>query len=133
MDDNKLLPKLSQNLLKILSDEEYYDITIKNDGTLAHIKLPEILPEIFPIILRYIYIGRLFLEEYDISDNINILDAAKLFSDPTSFSKDDIDTLKNTLQQLIPFIRFYNLTSKEFSKEFSKYFLTWKFYLRIYM
>src|SRR2546430_13093008 len=72
---NKLLPKLSQNLLEILDDNEYYDITIevgndpyvkifrahmvilnyrspylrrilstnnkkKNDGNLAHIKLP---------------------------------------------------------------------------------------------
>ncbi|RIA79791.1 hypothetical protein C1645_41217 [Glomus cerebriforme] len=86
MDDSKLLPKLSQNLLEILNDKEYYDITIevgndsyvkifyshivilyyrspylkrilstnkkKNDGTLAHIKLPDILPEVFPIILR---------------------------------------------------------------------------------
>jgi hypothetical protein len=81
MTDNKLLPKLSQNLLEILNDEEYYDITIevgndpyvkvfrshivilyyrssyfrrilstikkKNDGILAHIKLPNIVPEIF--------------------------------------------------------------------------------------
>jgi hypothetical protein len=87
MDDNKLLPKLTQNLLEILNDEEYYDITIevgndpyvkvfrahmvilhyrspylqrilstinkkKNDGTLTHIKLPNISPEIFQIILR---------------------------------------------------------------------------------
>jgi hypothetical protein len=86
MIDNKLLPKLSQNLLETLNDEEYYDITIevgkdpnvkifrahmiilnyrspylrrvlstnkkKNDGTLAHIKLPNILPEIFSVILR---------------------------------------------------------------------------------
>ena len=85
MEDNKLLPKLSQNLLEILNDEEYYDITIevgndpyvkvfrahmvilnyrspylkrillankkKNDGTLVHIKLPNILPEIFHAIL----------------------------------------------------------------------------------
>ena len=29
MIDNKLLPKLSQNLLEILNDEEYYDITIE--------------------------------------------------------------------------------------------------------
>src|SRR6266498_916026 len=84
--DNKLLPNLSQNLLEILDDEEYYDIIIevgndpyvkifrahmailhyrspylqrilstnkkKNDGTLAHIKLPNILPETFQIILR---------------------------------------------------------------------------------
>ena len=87
MVDDKLLPKLSQNLLEILNDEEYYDITIevgndhyikifrshmiilcyrspylqrilstnkkKNDGALAHIKLPNIMPEIFQIILRY--------------------------------------------------------------------------------
>ena len=86
MIDNKLLPKLSQNLLEILADNEYYDITIevgndphvkifrahmvilyyrspylqrilsmnkkKNDGTLVHIKLPNILPENFQIILR---------------------------------------------------------------------------------
>ena len=86
MVDNKFLPKLSENLLEILDDNEYYDITIevgndpyvkvfrahmvilnyrspylrrilstnkkKNDGTIAHIKLPNILPEIFQIILR---------------------------------------------------------------------------------
>src|SRR5205814_4654286 len=78
MNDNTFLPKLSQNLLEILEDNEYYDITIevgndpyvkifrahmvilnyrspylrrilstnnkkKNDGNLAHIKLPYIL------------------------------------------------------------------------------------------
>jgi hypothetical protein len=87
MDDNKLLQKLSQNLLEILNDDEYCDITIevgddpyvkifrahtvilnyrssylrrilstnkmKNDGTLIQIKLPNILPEIFQIILRF--------------------------------------------------------------------------------
>ena len=86
MVDNKLLPKLSQNLLEILDDEEYYDITIevgndpyvkifrahmvilnyrspylkrilstnkkKNDGTFTHIKLPNISPEIFSVVLR---------------------------------------------------------------------------------
>jgi hypothetical protein len=86
MNDNKLFPKLSQNLLEILDDEEYYDITIevgndpyvkifrahmvilhyrspylrrifttnekKNDETLTHIKLPNISPEAFQIILR---------------------------------------------------------------------------------
>src|SRR5256885_1026649 len=87
MVDNKFLPKLSQNLLEILDDNEYYDITIEvgndpyvtifrahmvilnyrspylrrilstnkknDDGTLTRIKLPNILPEIFQIILRY--------------------------------------------------------------------------------
>jgi hypothetical protein len=81
------LYKLSQNLLEILNDEEYYDVTVevgndpyvkffrahmvilyyrspylrrilltnkkKNDGTLLHIKLPNILPENFHIILKY--------------------------------------------------------------------------------
>jgi hypothetical protein len=88
MYDNKFLPKLSQNLLEILEDNEFYDITIevgndpyvkifrahmvilnyrssylrrilstnvnnkKNDGSLSHIKLPNIKPEIFQMILR---------------------------------------------------------------------------------
>jgi hypothetical protein len=88
MYDNKFLPKLSQDLLEILEDNEFYDITIevgndpyvkifrahmvilnyrssylrrilstnvnneKNDGILAHIKLPNISPEIFQMILR---------------------------------------------------------------------------------
>uniref|UniRef100_U9U8R5 Kelch-like protein 17 n=1 Tax=Rhizophagus irregularis (strain DAOM 181602 / DAOM 197198 / MUCL 43194) TaxID=747089 RepID=U9U8R5_RHIID len=187
-----------------------------NDGSLTHIKLPNISPEIFQMILRYIYGGRLSLEEYDTSDIIKILVASselslqelithlqsflienkknwmeqnfnliyktsfendsflklqdfcteliskepeKIFnsinfislsekclisliqhdniqknviqvwehvlkwgiaqnpglpSDPSSYSKDDFITLKNTLQQFIPFINFFNLTSKEY-------------------
>ena len=85
---DKLLTKLSENLLEILNDEEYYDITIEvgndphvkvfrahmvilnyrspylrrilstgkkknDDRTLIHIKLPNISPETFQIILRY--------------------------------------------------------------------------------
>ncbi|GES76370.1 carbohydrate-binding module family 13 protein [Rhizophagus clarus] len=172
MDDNKFLSKLTQNLLEILNDEEYYDITIevgndpyKNDGTLVNIKLPNISPETFQIILRYIYGGRLSLNEYDTLDLINVLVAAselkpnKIFdsvdfstipekllvtiiqsdnrqiseiqiwenvlkwglaqnpelpSDSTNYSKNDFKSLKNTLQGIIPFIKFYNLTSKEF-------------------
>ena len=84
MVDKKFLPKLSQNLLEILDDNEYYDIKIEvgkdpyvkvfrahmvilyyrspylrrvlttrnNDGNLVHIKLPNISPETFQIILR---------------------------------------------------------------------------------
>ncbi|GBC02528.1 hypothetical protein RclHR1_04670006 [Rhizophagus clarus] len=244
------LPKLSQNLLEILNDEEYYDVIIevgkdpdvkifhahmvilfyrspylrrilstnkrKNDGTLTHIKLPNIFPEIFPIILRYIYGGNLPLEEYDTLDIIQVLIAAselslqeliiylqsflienkanwmeqnfyfvyqtsfkndsllvlqkyctdlmtkepdKIFNSPnfssiseknlitiiqsddlqmseiqiwehvlkwglaqnpelpsdiTNYSKGDFTTLKNTLERFIPFIKFYNLSSKDF-------------------
>jgi hypothetical protein len=45
----------------------------------------------------------------------------ELSSDPTNLSVDDFNTLKNTLQQIIPFIRFYNLTSKEFSDKVLPY------------
>ncbi|EXX73348.1 hypothetical protein RirG_061100 [Rhizophagus irregularis DAOM 197198w] len=257
MVDNKFLSKLSQNLIEILDDEKYYDITIEvgndpyiktfhahmiilnyrspylrrilsmiennNDGTLMHIKLSNISPEIFHVLLRYIYGGKLSLEEYDASDIIKILVAAnelnlqelipylesflienkkdwmeqnfdliykssfendsfsklqkyctdliskepiKIFnslnffsipekllitiiqnenlqlseiqvwerviewglaqnldlpSNPTNFSKDDFNTLKNTLQQCIPFIKFYNLTSREFLKKVLPY------------
>ncbi|PKY18445.1 BTB-domain-containing protein, partial [Rhizophagus irregularis] len=110
MGENKFFSKLSQNLLEILNDEEYYDITIevgndpnvkifrahmvilnyrspylrrilstnkkKNDGILVHIKLPNISPDIFQAILRYIYGGSLSIEKYDTSDIIKILFAA---------------------------------------------------------
>ncbi|CAB4417836.1 unnamed protein product [Rhizophagus irregularis] len=195
----------------------------KSDGTLSHIKLSNILPEIFQIILRYIYGGKLSLNDYDTLDLIKVLVAAsvlnlqelitylqfylienktnwmeqnfnliyqtsfendsflelqkyctdliskgpdKIFnslnfssipekllvtiiqsdnrqmseiqiweyvlkwglaqnpdlpSDLTNFSKDDFKSLKNTLQHCIPFIKFYNLTSKEFLEKVLPY------------
>jgi hypothetical protein len=45
----------------------------------------------------------------------------ELPSDPSTFSKDDFNALKNTLQHLIPFFKFNNLTSKEFSDEVLPY------------
>ncbi|GBB89321.1 hypothetical protein RclHR1_00160037 [Rhizophagus clarus] len=109
-DNCMFLPKLSQNLLEILKDDEFYDVTIevgidpdvkifrahmailsyrssylrailsvdrkKNNGNLAHIKLPNILPKIFEIILGYIYGGKFSLKKYDISDIIKLLVAA---------------------------------------------------------
>ena len=39
----------------------------------------------------------------------------ELPTNPTDFSKDDFKILKNTLQQCIPFVKFCNLTSKEFT------------------
>ena len=38
----------------------------------------------------------------------------KLPSDPTSLSKNDFNILKDILRQCIPFIKFCNLTSREF-------------------
>ncbi|PKY34363.1 hypothetical protein RhiirB3_420833, partial [Rhizophagus irregularis] len=45
----------------------------------------------------------------------------ELSSDPATFSKEDFNVLKNTLQHLIPFIKFNDLTSKEFSEEVLPY------------
>ncbi|GBC26944.2 BTB/POZ protein [Rhizophagus irregularis DAOM 181602=DAOM 197198] len=76
-----------QNYLESLNDNEYCDITIEvgndpnnNDENLVHIKLPNILPDIFQTILRYIYGGRLPLEEHDANDIIKILVAANELS-----------------------------------------------------
>ncbi|GES96385.1 carbohydrate-binding module family 13 protein [Rhizophagus clarus] len=206
-----ILSYRSPHLRKIFSTNKN-----KSDGILTHIKLPNILPEIFQIILRYIYGGRHFHEGYDCSIVFKTLVAASeldlqelvnhlqsfliqknthwiiknfnmiyqtsleneslselqnycselmsnkpdkilkspnfssisekilisliqndnlimnelqvwkrvlrwgldqnpgLPSDPESFSEDDISALRNTLQQCIPLIKFYNFTSKEF-------------------
>jgi hypothetical protein len=45
----------------------------------------------------------------------------ELSSDPENYAKEDFNALKNTLQHCIPFIRFYNLTSKEFSTNLLPY------------
>ncbi|GBC11628.2 BTB/POZ protein [Rhizophagus irregularis DAOM 181602=DAOM 197198] len=64
-------------------DNEYYDVTIEvgkdpnnDNGVLSHIKLPNISPEIFKIILRYIYGGIISLNRQEPSDILNTLVAA---------------------------------------------------------
>ncbi|CAB4429982.1 unnamed protein product [Rhizophagus irregularis] len=47
-----------------------------NSGVLSHIKLPNILPEIFQIILKYIYGGILSLNEHDTLEILKVLIAA---------------------------------------------------------
>ncbi|GBC13959.2 BTB/POZ protein [Rhizophagus irregularis DAOM 181602=DAOM 197198] len=160
MDDYKFMLKLSKNLLEVLNDDEYHDVTIEV------VKLPNISPEIFQIILRYIYgvyqtsfENNSFLELQKYCTNLisdepdKIFNSPKFFSIPekllisliqndylemnevqiwekvikwgisqhpefpsnfTDYSKDELKTLKNTLQHCISFIRFYNLSSGEF-------------------
>ncbi|GBC12364.2 BTB/POZ protein [Rhizophagus irregularis DAOM 181602=DAOM 197198] len=43
-----------------------------------------------------------------------IAQSSELSSDLSSYTKDDFNTLKDILKQCIPFIKFYDLTSKEF-------------------
>ncbi|PKY35221.1 hypothetical protein RhiirB3_533099 [Rhizophagus irregularis] len=45
----------------------------------------------------------------------------ELPSDLTNFSKEDFKTLKNNIRQCIPFIKFHNLTSREFSDKVLPY------------
>ena len=52
----------------------------------------------------------------------------ELPSDPSNYSKDDFNTLKNTLHQCIPFVKFFNLTHKEFLNKVYPYK---KFYQKI--
>ncbi|CAB4429978.1 unnamed protein product [Rhizophagus irregularis] len=47
-----------------------------NDSVLSHTKLPNILPEIFQIVLKYIYGGILSLDEENTSDILKVLIAA---------------------------------------------------------
>ncbi|UZO20092.1 uncharacterized protein OCT59_011353 [Rhizophagus irregularis] len=68
----------------------------KNDETLVHIKLSNISPEIFSVILRYIYGGKLSLEEYDNSDIIKILIVANELS----------------LQELFPYLETFLIERK---------------------
>ncbi|GBC11630.2 hypothetical protein GLOIN_2v1868421 [Rhizophagus irregularis DAOM 181602=DAOM 197198] len=68
-----------------------------NDNVLAHIKLPNVLPEIFQTILEYIY------------------------GDPKTWSDDDLKSMKKILQHCLPLIRFFSLSSIEFSQKVRPY------------
>ncbi|CAB4411783.1 unnamed protein product [Rhizophagus irregularis] len=79
--------KLSQNYIELLKDDEYYDVTIEvgedpnsnkknNDNILSHIKLSNTSPEIFQIVLEYIYGGILSLDEKDTPDFLKVLATA---------------------------------------------------------
>ncbi|GBC03052.1 hypothetical protein RclHR1_04970006 [Rhizophagus clarus] len=68
----------------------------KDNGVLAHIKLPNISPEIFQIILKYIYGGIISLNEQEPSEILKILVAA--------------DQLN--LQELIDYLQKYLIENK---------------------
>ncbi|UZO09172.1 uncharacterized protein OCT59_029409 [Rhizophagus irregularis] len=106
----EFFPKLSQNYIEILENDEYYDVNIEvgedpnvkifrahmiilchrssflrqtlisskknNDSILYHIKLSNVSPETFQIILRYLYGGIFSLNERDTLDIFNVLIAA---------------------------------------------------------
>ncbi|CAB4431882.1 unnamed protein product [Rhizophagus irregularis] len=121
---------LSKNYIKILDDDEYYDITIEvgkdpnvkifrahmiilcyrspflrktiawskgnNNDKLVHIKLPNISPEIFQIILTYIYGGIISLDENETSEILEVLIAAN----------------ELLLQELVDYLQEYLIVNK---------------------
>ncbi|GBC27242.2 BTB/POZ protein [Rhizophagus irregularis DAOM 181602=DAOM 197198] len=68
-----------------------------NDENLTYIKLPNVSPEFFHIVLKYIYGGILTFEKYDTSDIIKILVAANELG----------------LQELIPYLESYLIENKK--------------------
>ncbi|EXX64519.1 hypothetical protein RirG_096740 [Rhizophagus irregularis DAOM 197198w] len=122
-----------------------------NDGILAHIKLSDISPEIFQIILKYIYGGIIFFNEQETLEILKVLIAAdKLHlqelvdylqkylienkvelmkqnfglvyqTNPDTWTDDDYEMMKNTLQPCLPLIRFFSLSSEEFAQKVRPY------------
>ncbi|EXX51361.1 hypothetical protein GLOIN_2v1868421 [Rhizophagus irregularis DAOM 181602=DAOM 197198] len=99
--------KLSQNYIELLKDDEYYDITIEvgedpnsnkknNDNVLTHIKLSNTSPEIFQIILEYIYGGILSSDEKDTLNLLKVLATAD----------------KLSLQELVDYLQGYLIENK---------------------
>ncbi|EXX62537.1 uncharacterized protein OCT59_025426 [Rhizophagus irregularis] len=102
--------KLSENYIRLLDDDQYYDVTIEvgedpnvkifrahtiilcyrspylqrtlaskkasKDNALVHINLPNISPELFQNILKYIYGGILSLNDHETSEILKLILAA---------------------------------------------------------
>ncbi len=94
------------------------DIISKEPNKIFNSSNFSLIPE--KLLITLIQNDNLQMDEIQVWEHVikwGLAQNPELPSDPTSFSKDDFNTLKNTLQQCIPFIRFRNLTSKEFSKK----------------
>ncbi|UZO04939.1 uncharacterized protein OCT59_025301 [Rhizophagus irregularis] len=89
-----------------------------NDNVLTHIKLSNTSPEIFQIILEYIY-GEIEVWEHVLK--WGLAQNPTLILDPKTWSDDDFKTMSNTLQHCLPFVRFFCLSSKEFSQKVRPY------------
>ncbi|POG73452.1 hypothetical protein GLOIN_2v1586633 [Rhizophagus irregularis DAOM 181602=DAOM 197198] len=76
------------------------------------------------ILISLIQSDNLQMSEIQVWENVlkwGLVQNPGLSSNPSNYSKDDFNSLKNTLQSCIPFIRFYNLTSQEFSDHILPY------------
>ncbi|RGB41347.1 hypothetical protein C1646_315371 [Rhizophagus diaphanus] len=76
------------------------------------------------ILISIIQSDNLQMSEIQVWENVlkwGLAQNPGLSSNPSNYSKDDFNSLKNTLKSCIPFIRFYNLTSQEFSDHILPY------------
>jgi hypothetical protein len=76
------------------------------------------------LLISLIKNDNLQMEEVQIWDHVlkwGFAQHPELPLDPTILSKDEFNLLKNTLQRCIPFIKFFNLSSKEFFDEVIPY------------
>uniref|UniRef100_U9SKT3 TLDc domain-containing protein n=1 Tax=Rhizophagus irregularis (strain DAOM 181602 / DAOM 197198 / MUCL 43194) TaxID=747089 RepID=U9SKT3_RHIID len=104
--ENDSFSELQKYCINLISKEP-----IKIFNSLNFSSIPE------KLLISIIQNDNLQISEIQIWENVlkwGLAQNPELPSDITNFSKDDFNTLKNTLQQCIPFINFYNLTSKEF-------------------
>ncbi|UZO05046.1 uncharacterized protein OCT59_025407 [Rhizophagus irregularis] len=100
------------------------------DNALVHIKLPNISPEIFQIILKFIYGVQLIkrddlqMKEIEVWEHVlkwGLAQNPTLLPDPNTWSDDDFKTMENTLQHCLSLIRFFSLSSKEFLQKIHPY------------
>jgi hypothetical protein len=98
------------------------DLTSKEPDKIFKSLNFSLIPE--KLLITIIQSDNLQMEEVQVWKNVlkwGLAQNPELPSDPTNFSKEDFNTLKNNLQNCIPFIRFYNISSNEFSDEVLPY------------
>ncbi|GBC27267.2 carbohydrate-binding module family 13 protein [Rhizophagus irregularis DAOM 181602=DAOM 197198] len=111
--ENDSFPKLQKHCKDLISKEPNKIFNLPNFSTIPEKLLITLIQN------DNLRMGEIQIWEYVIK--WGLAQNPELPSDLTSFSKDDFNTLKNTLQQCIPFIRFHNLASKEFLKKVLPY------------
>ncbi|GBC21534.2 BTB/POZ protein [Rhizophagus irregularis DAOM 181602=DAOM 197198] len=110
----------SPYLQRILSTKKKSD-----DGALVHIKLTNISPDVFDIILKKLLVSLIQnknaqMREVQIWEHVikwGLAQNPKLPSNTKEFTKDQFINLENALQHIIPLIKFREMNSKEFSKK----------------
>ncbi|GES96349.1 carbohydrate-binding module family 13 protein [Rhizophagus clarus] len=98
------------------------DLILKNPDKVFKSFNFSLIPE--NVLISLIQNDELQMKEIQVWEHVlkwGIAQNSELPSDPSNFSKNDFKTLKNALQHCIPFIRFLNLTSKEFSDKVIPY------------